>query len=158
MLNLAVQAWRFLRKLVCLLWKFVLCNRKCLAFVVVDVDVKRPVWCEAFVPWVPLLVTCHSFFTVPFGVVWYKRRNFLYCLPTRLCFEQSMFKCVHKTFCLAIGLWVGGWSTNMRYANWLAEMTERFRWELCSIAWNISLRPYWLNSRLRMVMGVSIFH
>ena len=58
--RLAVLARSFLQKLVCLLWKFVLCYRKCLAFVVVYVDVKAPVFCEAFVPWVPLLVTCHS--------------------------------------------------------------------------------------------------
>ena len=60
MTSLAVQAWSFWRKLVCLLWKFVLCYCKCLAFVVVYVDVERLVWCEDFIPWVPLLVTYHS--------------------------------------------------------------------------------------------------
>ena len=71
-----------------------------------------------------------------------------------LCFEQSTFRCVHKTFCLKIRLWVVGWSTSMCYATWPAEMTGRFRCELCSIARDISLRQAML---MVMVEWVSVF-
>ena len=72
--NLGVQAWSFLWELVCLLWKFVSRNCKCLAFVVVYVDIKRPVWSKAFIP-LRAFAGDMLFFTAPFSVVRYERRN-----------------------------------------------------------------------------------
>ena len=71
------------------------CESLSFAIVVVYEIVKRPVWCKAFVPWVPLLVTCHSLqrHLVLSGTRG-KCLEYLLCfcsLP--LCFEQSTFKC-----------------------------------------------------------------
>ena len=162
--SLAVQAWNFLRKLVCLLGKFVLCYHKRLAFVCLC-ERKASSVVRSFHP-MSASAGDMPFFTVLFGVVRYERRNacciFSVVIPFPLCFEQSTCKCVHKTFCLTIGMWVVEWSTNMCYATWPAEMTKRLRCELCSIAWDINLRQAILTEQPFKNrdgwMGVCIFH
>ena len=105
--SLAGQSLSFLQKLVCLQWKLVLCYRKCLAFVVVyGHKASSVVW--SFCPMnasagdMPFLSDMRGEMVAVSPLL----------LFSPLCFEQSMFKCV-KTFCLTIGLWVVGWSTNV---------------------------------------------
>ena len=106
--SLDVQAWSFLQKLVCLPWKFVLFCCKCLAFVVVYVDVKHSVWYEALVLWVPLLVTCHSL--LHHLVLSYTRGEILVVSPLLL-FPPSLLWAEYIKICLQKALfdhWIVG--------------------------------------------------
>ena len=95
------------------------------------------------------------FFTLAWGVVWYKRINVFsissVVVPSP--FEQSMFKGIHKTFCLTIKLWVVGWW-------WTCVMQHELQkyWNISDVNWDllsetdVSSSPCWLNSHLKMAI------
>ena len=77
------------------------------------------------------------FFTALFGVVWYERKNA--CSISSIVAPPPTLSRVGlnvSTKRSARPLWVVGWSTNMCYATWPAEMVERLRCKLCSIVWD----------------------